>query len=83
MNESRLAPLSRWGGRRGAAHRFLPVNGAGAPRPARISGFLPGAARAAELVLRPYPADATRACPVGSLVNNRRNDGPEYLAPMR
>ena len=34
-------------------------------------------------LLRPYPADATRACPVGSLVNNRRNDGPEYLAPMR
>jgi len=32
-------------------------------------------------LLRPYPADAMRAYPVGTLVNNPRNDGPECLAP--
>jgi putative SOS response-associated peptidase YedK len=32
-------------------------------------------------LLRPYPADATRAYPVGPLVNNPRNDEPECLAP--
>jgi putative SOS response-associated peptidase YedK len=31
-------------------------------------------------VLRPYPADAMRAFPVGSAVNDPRNDGPECLA---
>jgi putative SOS response-associated peptidase YedK len=36
---------------------------------------------ACELVplLRPYPADAMRAYPVGSLVNNPKNDGPACL----
>jgi putative SOS response-associated peptidase YedK len=36
---------------------------------------------AAELVplLRPYPADAMRAYPVGQLVSNPRNDGPECV----
>jgi putative SOS response-associated peptidase YedK len=34
-------------------------------------------------LLRPYVADAMRAYPVGALVNNPRNDGPECLAPMR
>jgi putative SOS response-associated peptidase YedK len=40
---------------------------------------------AGELVplLRPYPADAMRAYPVGPLVNNPRNDGPECLAPAQ
>jgi putative SOS response-associated peptidase YedK len=32
-------------------------------------------------LLRPYPADAMRACPVGALVNNPRNDGPGCLEP--
>jgi hypothetical protein len=32
---------------------------------------------------RPYPADAMRAYPVGSLVNNPRNDRPECLAPAQ
>jgi putative SOS response-associated peptidase YedK len=31
-------------------------------------------------LLRPYPADAMRAYPVGLAVNNLRNDGPECLA---
>jgi putative SOS response-associated peptidase YedK len=31
-------------------------------------------------VLRPYPADAMRAFPVGPAVNDPRNDGPECLA---
>jgi putative SOS response-associated peptidase YedK len=31
--------------------------------------------------LRPYPADAMTACPVGSWVNNPRNEGPACLAP--
>jgi putative SOS response-associated peptidase YedK len=31
-------------------------------------------------LLRPYPADAMRAYPVGALVSNPRNDGPECLA---
>ena len=37
---------------------------------------------AGELVplLRPYPADAMRTYPVGALVSNPRNDGPECLA---
>ena len=37
---------------------------------------------AGELVplLRPYPADAMRAYPVGALVSNPKNDGPECLA---
>ena len=30
-------------------------------------------------LLRPYPADAMRAYPVGALVSNPRNDGPECL----
>jgi hypothetical protein len=30
-------------------------------------------------LLRPYPADAMRAYPVGQLVNNARNDGPGCL----
>jgi putative SOS response-associated peptidase YedK len=36
---------------------------------------------AVELVplLRPFPADAMRAYPVGSVVNNPRNDGPGCL----
>ena len=40
---------------------------------------------AGELVplLRPFPADAMRAYPVGLLVNNPRNDVPECLAPAR
>jgi putative SOS response-associated peptidase YedK len=39
---------------------------------------------AAELVplLRPYPADAMRAHPVGPAVNNPRNHGPECLAAV-
>jgi putative SOS response-associated peptidase YedK len=38
---------------------------------------------AGELVplLRPYPADALRAYPVGPLVSNPRNDAPECLEP--
>jgi putative SOS response-associated peptidase YedK len=32
-------------------------------------------------LLRPYPADAMRAYPVGPLVNNPRNNLPECLAP--
>jgi putative SOS response-associated peptidase YedK len=38
---------------------------------------------AGELVplLRPYPADAMRAYPVGSAVNNPKNDGPVCLEP--
>jgi putative SOS response-associated peptidase YedK len=32
-------------------------------------------------LLRPYPADAVRAYPVGPLVNNPRNDGPGCLTP--
>jgi putative SOS response-associated peptidase YedK len=32
-------------------------------------------------LLRPYPADAMRAYPVGQLVNNPRNDVPECLTP--
>jgi putative SOS response-associated peptidase YedK len=45
----------------------------------------PQAQDAGEVVplLRPYPADAMRAYPVGSLVNSPRNNGPECLAPMR
>jgi putative SOS response-associated peptidase YedK len=41
----------------------------------------PQAQDAGELVplLRPYPADAMRAYPVGALVSNPRNDGPECL----
>lgn len=31
--------------------------------------------------LRPYPADAMRAYPVGVMVNDPRNDAPECLAP--
>jgi putative SOS response-associated peptidase YedK len=31
--------------------------------------------------LRPYPAEAMTACPVGSWVNNPRNEGPACLAP--
>jgi putative SOS response-associated peptidase YedK len=31
-------------------------------------------------LLRPYPSDAMRAYPVGPLVSNPRNDGPECLA---
>jgi putative SOS response-associated peptidase YedK len=43
-----------------------------------------GAQDAAPLVplLRPYPADAMRAYPVGPLVSNPRNDMPECLAPV-
>jgi putative SOS response-associated peptidase YedK len=39
---------------------------------------------AAELLplLRPYPADAMRAYPVGPLVSNPRNDGPGCLEPV-
>jgi putative SOS response-associated peptidase YedK len=33
-------------------------------------------------VLRPYPADAMRAFPVGPAVNDPRNDGPECLASL-
>jgi putative SOS response-associated peptidase YedK len=33
------------------------------------------------LLLRPYPADAMMASPVGSWVNNPRNEGPACLAP--
>ena len=42
----------------------------------------PALQEAGELVplLRPYPADAMRAYPVGALVSNPRNDGPECLA---
>jgi putative SOS response-associated peptidase YedK len=32
-------------------------------------------------LLRPYPADAIRAYPVGPLVGNPRNDGPAWAAP--
>ena len=37
---------------------------------------------AGELVplLRPFPPDAMRAYPVGALVSNPKNDGPECLA---
>jgi hypothetical protein len=31
--------------------------------------------------LRPCPADAMRAYPVGAMVSNPRNDVPECLAP--
>ena len=37
-----------------------------------------GAGRLVPL-LRPYRADAMRAYPVGALVSNPRNDGPECL----
>ena len=50
-----------------------------------FGGWLdPLAQDAAELLplLRPYPADAMRAYPVGLLVSNPRNDLPECLAPM-
>jgi putative SOS response-associated peptidase YedK len=42
-----------------------------------------GAQDAAALVplLRPFPADAMRAYPVGMTVSNPRNDVPECLAP--
>jgi putative SOS response-associated peptidase YedK len=33
------------------------------------------------LLLRPYPAEAMLACPVGSWVNNPRNEGLACLAP--
>jgi putative SOS response-associated peptidase YedK len=36
----------------------------------------------ANQLVRPYPADAMRAYPVGSLVNNPPNDGLECLAPV-
>jgi putative SOS response-associated peptidase YedK len=32
-------------------------------------------------LLRPYPADAMHAYPVGTKVSNPRNDRPECLAP--
>jgi len=32
-------------------------------------------------LLRPYPAEAMRAYPIGARVNNVRNDGPELLDP--
>jgi putative SOS response-associated peptidase YedK len=32
-------------------------------------------------MLRPYPADAKRAYPVGHLVDNPRNDRPGCLTP--
>ena len=43
----------------------------------------PQAQDAGELVplLRPYPADAMRAYPVGPMVSNPRKDGPACLAP--
>jgi len=43
-----------------------------------------GAQDAAALVplLRPYPADALRAYPVGLTVNNPRNNGPECVAEV-
>jgi putative SOS response-associated peptidase YedK len=34
------------------------------------------------LFLRPYPADAMTASPVGAWVNNPRNEGPACLAPL-
>ena len=34
-------------------------------------------------LLRPYPADAMLAYPVGLLVNNPKNDGPRCLAPAQ
>jgi putative SOS response-associated peptidase YedK len=37
------------------------------------------AAGVAGPLLRPYPADALRAYPVGLKVNNPRNDGPACL----
>ena len=41
----------------------------------------PALQEAGELVplLRPYPADALRAYPVGALVSDPRNDRPECL----
>jgi putative SOS response-associated peptidase YedK len=44
-----------------------------------LDAGLQGAAELAPL-LRPYPADAMPAYPVGPLVNNPRNDVPECLA---
>jgi putative SOS response-associated peptidase YedK len=43
----------------------------------------PQAQDAGEVVplLRPYPADAMRAYPVGALVGNPRNDVPACLEP--
>ena len=43
----------------------------------------PALQEAGELVplLRPYPADALRAYPVGTVVSNPRNDGPACLEP--
>jgi putative SOS response-associated peptidase YedK len=32
-------------------------------------------------LLRPYPAEAMEAVPVGSYVNNPRNEGTQCLAP--
>jgi putative SOS response-associated peptidase YedK len=32
--------------------------------------------------LRPYPADAMEAYPVGTEVGNVRNDGPELIEPI-
>ena len=32
-------------------------------------------------LLRPYPAEAMTACPVGPWVNNPQNEGPACLAP--
>jgi putative SOS response-associated peptidase YedK len=32
-------------------------------------------------VLRPYPADAMRAFPVGPAVNDPKNDGPVCVQP--
>jgi putative SOS response-associated peptidase YedK len=54
------------------------VNG----RPYCSAPALPPPAAALAPLLRLYPADAMRAYPVGQLVNNPRNDGPDCLAAV-
>jgi putative SOS response-associated peptidase YedK len=33
-------------------------------------------------LLRPYPAERMRARPVGTYVNNPRNEGPDCVLPL-
>jgi hypothetical protein len=81
-------PVARSAGVRGARQTDWVIPALGVPGPAGRSGVaavltalgvFPTAAAAVAPLLRPYPADAMRAYPVGQLVNNARNDGPGCL----
>jgi hypothetical protein len=84
--------LRRAGEREGVVEALLDRNLQWAPQLER-NRLLEEAAEAAWLdrdaqgaaalvpLLRPYPADAMRAYPVGLTVNNPRNDVPECPAP--